>query len=163
MSWHYQCFEHNNRLAIHEVYLINNENVYTVEPITAHGETLEELDESLDMMIKDISKYPIRKYEKQPGEKIYSFWHDPNGEKEGARIGILNFTTEKEQDYSFYLIIKNTEGKIINYSPLQMIFVGKNFKDLLLVLNKLKKYIKNKNIVYINEPFKLSIHETLEL
>ena len=163
MSWHYQCFEHDNSLAIHEVYLIKNKNIYTIEPITAHGETLEELDESLDMMIKDIKKYPIRKYEKEPGEQPYSFWHDLNEVKEGGFIGILNFKTEKEQDYSFYWIIDNEEGKIINYSPLSIILVGKNFEVLIKFLNELKKHIKNKNIFYINEPFKLFTHKPLGL
>lgn len=65
--WHYQAMRHKTSdgeefFTIHEYYELDGEPLWTAEPVTICGSTINELKEALERMLKDVDKYGIKDY-----------------------------------------------------------------------------------------------------
>ena len=67
--WHYIAFKNIDCMEVRELFIDDiNGDVYgwTAEKVEPHGETINELQKDLIMMLSDISKYPV--YCEEDGE-----------------------------------------------------------------------------------------------
>jgi len=65
MSWHYQLMRHKDEsLAVHEYYITQEGDKYfTKNPISITGDNIEEVKESIQMILNDIDRHGIKDYE----------------------------------------------------------------------------------------------------
>jgi len=71
--WHYQLMRHKlarpnevdgeHYYAIHELYEMDDGPAWTDEPIQVTGESVEDVQRALMLMLKDIEKHGVRDYD----------------------------------------------------------------------------------------------------
>lgn len=65
MSWHYQLVRHKDEsLGVYEYYTTQDgENYFTKNPISIVGDSIEEVKESIQMILNDIDRHGVKDYE----------------------------------------------------------------------------------------------------
>ena len=65
MSWHYQLMRHRDEsLAVHECYISEDGTIqWTKKPISIVGDSIEEVKESIQMILNDIDRHGVKDYE----------------------------------------------------------------------------------------------------
>ena len=65
MSWHYQLMRHRDKsLAVHEYYISEDGSIqWTKNPISIVGDDIEEVKESIQMILNDIDRHGVKDYE----------------------------------------------------------------------------------------------------
>jgi len=66
--WHYQLMRHHNNFgeeyyAIHEMFLLDDGDAWTENPVTVTGESIEDVKKSLMLMLGDIDKHGVKNYD----------------------------------------------------------------------------------------------------
>ena len=62
-KWHYQLMKHNEYYAVHEFYPSDNGGSWTKKPVDISGDSVQDIKESIQMILNDIDKHGVKDYE----------------------------------------------------------------------------------------------------
>ena len=62
-SWHYQLMKHDGYYAVHEFYPSDDGGSWTEKPVDISGDSVQDIKESIQMILKDIDKRGVKDYE----------------------------------------------------------------------------------------------------
>ncbi len=62
-KWHYQLMKHNEYYAVHEFYPSDDGGSWTKNPVDISGDSVQDIKESIQMILNDIDKHGVKDYE----------------------------------------------------------------------------------------------------
>ena len=63
-KWHYQLMKHSDgSLAVHEYYTLEDGGSWTEKPVDISGDSVQDIKESIQMILNDINKHGVKDYE----------------------------------------------------------------------------------------------------